>query len=152
MDDSESLAHTKWECKVPWGLDSQVSAQGAVRRAPQVPGARVPRPGPATRVYGGGGPPPGGPRAHVDLHSPEVCRGPGDRVCEGQACHSHRPDGPWAAGRISPGSPVGPGATTSRPWAAMRPRFGSTSKSKRRRTSASTNSRSSRGNATFRWR
>jgi len=152
MNDSESLAHTKWECKVPCGLDSQVPAQGRIWGAPEIPRARLARPRATARGQRRGGPSQSRPRAHVGVDSPEVCREPGGRLHQREECDLHCPDGPWGDGRTSRASSSGPAATTYPRSDGTRPRSGRTSKDKRRRTSASTNSRSSRGNATLRWR
>jgi putative transposase len=35
MDDYESLSHTKWDCKIPRGVHSQVPQEGLVRELKQ---------------------------------------------------------------------------------------------------------------------
>ena len=152
MDETQSLAHTTWECKVPHRLDSQVSPEGVVRPPPATPGERATGTGAPRGMRGGGGPSAGGPRARAPVGPAQVRGRAGRRGPQGEERHPHCAERPSGAGRTSPASSFGPAATTSPPLGETKPAFESTSRNKRRRISASTNSRSLRGNATCRWR
>ena len=108
MDDNESLAHAKWECKVPCGLDPQVPAQGPVRGAPQAPRPGAAGVSTAARVCGGGGPSQPRPCTHAAVHPAEICGGAGPRVHQGEERHPHCPDLPRAAAELHGPALLGP--------------------------------------------
>ena len=151
MDDSESLAHTVWECKyhVVWIPKYRRKALYGELRKYLGPVFRDLAQQRESKVEEG--------HLQVDHVHMLISIPPKYAVAQvvgfikgKSAIHIARTY--WAAGRTSRARAFGPEDTTSPQLAGMRKRSGSTSRSKKRKTSASTNSISSRGSATFRWR
>ena len=82
--------------QVPCGLDSQMEAEGIIRRAPEAFGASVQDACSTKREQNTGRPPDGGPCPHADLDSAKVWGLTGCWLYQRQECYPHRQGLPGA--------------------------------------------------------
>ena len=81
--------------QVPFGMDSQVSEERAIRGAEKVPWAKFQGPRITKGVSDSGGASEARSRAYADFDSPQVFRFAGRRVSQGEECYPNCPGVPW---------------------------------------------------------